>query len=162
MTNSIEIFTDGSSLGNPGPGGYGTVLISGRFRREISQGFRHTTNNRMELLSVIVGLEAIKNDGQNVTVYSDSKYVVDAVNKGWVFMWRVKRFKDKKNPDLWLRFLAVYERHNVKLVWVKGHANNVENNRCDILATTAAAAVRSGNFVVDDVFEQQIAISGEC
>lgn len=151
MTNSITIFTDGSALGNPGAGGYGTVLISGPFRREISQGFRHTTNNRMELLSVIVGLEAIKAAGADVTVYSDSKYVVDAVEKRWVFSWEVKGFKDKKNPDLWQRFLRVYRQHNVRFVWVKGHADNVENNRCDTLATTAA---RGSSLLVDQGYEE--------
>lgn len=150
MANPITIFTDGSALGNPGPGGYGTVLISGTFRREISQGFRHTTNNRMELLSVIVGLEAIKSDGAKVTIYSDSKYVVDAVEKRWVFLWEKKAYKDKKNPDLWRRFLAVYRRHDVRFVWVKGHADNVENNRCDFLATTAA---RSAEQLTDHGYE---------
>lgn len=150
MANPITIFTDGSALGNPGPGGYGTVLISGAFRREISQGFRHTTNNRMELLSVIVGLEAIKSDGAKVTVYSDSKYVVDAVEKRWVFGWEKKDYKDKKNPDLWRRFLAVYRRHDVRFVWVKGHADNVENNRCDFLATSAA---RGSDLLTDHGYE---------
>lgn len=150
MANPITIFTDGSALGNPGPGGYGTVLISGAFRREISQGFRHTTNNRMELLSVIVGLEAIKSDGAKVTVYSDSKYVVDAVEKRWVFGWEKKDYKDKKNPDLWRRFLAVYRRHDVRFVWVKGHADNVENNRCDFLATSAA---RGTDLLTDHGYE---------
>lgn len=150
MANSIDIFTDGSALGNPGRGGYGVVLISGQYRREISQGFRLTTNNRMELLSVIVALECIKNEGESVKVYSDSKYVVDAVNKGWVFMWRVKGFKNKKNPDLWQRFLAIYEKHNVKFIWVKGHATNVENNRCDVLATSAA---RGAQLLCDEVYE---------
>lgn len=147
MANSITIFTDGSALGNPGAGGYGTVLISGPFRREISQGFLHTTNNRMELLSVIVGLEAIKSPGANVTVYSDSKYVVDAVEKKWVFGWEKIGYKNKKNPDLWQRFLMAYRQHNVRFVWVKGHADNVENNRCDALATSAA---RSFNLLVDE------------
>lgn len=150
MANPITIFTDGSALGNPGPGGYGTVLISGAFRREISQGFRHTTNNRMELLSVIVGLEAIKSDGAKVTVYSDSKYVVDAVEKRWVFGWEKKGYLGKKNPDLWRRFLAVYRRHDVRFVWVKGHADNVENNRCDFLATSAA---RGSDLLTDHGYE---------
>lgn len=150
MANPITIFTDGSALGNPGRGGYGTVLISGAFRREISQGFRHTTNNRMELLSVIVGLEAIKCDGAKVTVYSDSKYVVDAVEKRWVFGWEKKDYKDKKNPDLWRRFLVVYRRHDVRFVWVKGHADNVENNRCDFLATSAA---RGSDLLTDHGYE---------
>lgn len=120
------------------------MLLAGSFRREISQGFTRTTNNRMELLAVIVGLEAIKEGGAEVTVYSDSKYVVDAVEKRWVVGWEAKGFKDKKNPDLWRRFLAVYRRHRVRFVWVKGHAENVENNRCDFLATTAARGPKLG------------------
>lgn len=117
---TITIYTDGSALGNPGPGGYGAVLLSGRHRKELSQGFRLTTNNRMELMAVCVALEALKFDGSDVTVYSDSKYVVDAVTKGWVFGWVKKQFAGKKNPDLWMRFLRVYRHHNVRFVWVKG------------------------------------------
>ena len=123
---TITIYTDGSALGNPGPGGYGAVLLSGRHRKELSQGFRLTTNNRMELMAVCVALEALKFDGSDVTVYSDSKYVVDAVTKGWVFGWVKKQFAGKKNPDLWMRFLRVYRHHNVRFVWVKGHADTVE------------------------------------
>lgn len=134
----ITIYTDGAAAGNPGRGGYGVVLISPPYRKELSAGFRLTTNNRMELLAVITGLEALKRDGCNVTVYSDSRYVVDAVDKGWVFGWEKKGFKDKKNPDLWRRFLTVYRRHRVKMVWVKGHDGNPENERCDQLAVTAA------------------------
>jgi ribonuclease HI len=136
--NPIIIFTDGSSRGNPGPGGYGVVLISGSYRKELSKGFKLTTNNRMELLAVIVALEELKNPGSNVSVYTDSKYVVDAVEKGWVFGWEKKAFKDKKNPDLWIRFLSIFRNHRVKFYWVKGHATNLENNRCDKLATEAA------------------------
>lgn len=134
----VTIYTDGSALGNPGRGGYGVVLLSGRHRKELSAGYSLTTNNRMELLAVIAGLEILKYEGCNVTVYSDSQYVVNAVEKGWVFGWASKGFKDKKNPDLWRRFLEVYQRHNVKLVWVKGHANIPENERCDQLAVAAA------------------------
>ena len=134
----VTIYTDGSSLGNPGAGGYGVVLISHPYRKELSEGFRLTTNNRMELLAVIKGLEALKIDGTTATVYSDSKYVVDAVEKGWVFNWERKGFSGKKNPDLWRRFLAVYRRHRVRFVWIKGHAETVENNRCDQLAVAAA------------------------
>lgn len=158
MANSIDIFTDGSALGNPGAGGYGVVMICGKFRREISEGFRFTTNNRMELLAVIVALETLKSDGEHVRIYSDSKYVVDAVNKGWLFSWQAKGYKDKKNPDLWRRFLQVYNRHNVKFVWVKGHASNVENNRCDELATTAA---RCAALSVDLAYEQIVSGDGE-
>ena len=134
----ITIYTDGSSLGNPGPGGYGVVMISGHHRKEMSEGFRLTTNNRMELMSVIVALETLKNDGSAVTIYSDSKYVVDSVEQKWVFGWEKKDFKKKKNPDLWQRFLEVYRKHKVKFVWVKGHHTTKENNRCDELAVEAA------------------------
>ena len=134
----ITIYTDGSSLGNPGPGGYGTVLLSGKFRKELAQGLKKTTNNRMELMAVIVGLESLKVEGSDVLVYSDSKYVVDAVEKGWVFSWVKKGFKDKKNPDLWKRFLKIYPKHKVKFKWVKGHAGIPENERCDQLAVQAA------------------------
>lgn len=135
---SITIYTDGSSLGNPGPGGYGIVLLSGPHRKELSRGFRLTTNNRMELMAVCVALEALKVQGADVVIYSDSKYVVDAVTKGWVFGWVRKGFAGKKNPDLWMRFLRIYRCHNVRFVWVKGHAETVENNRCDQLAVAAA------------------------
>lgn len=138
MSANIQIYTDGAARGNPGPGGYGAVLLSGVHRKELSDGFKMTTNNRMELLAVIVGLEALKYDGCNVTVYSDSEYVVNAVTKGWVFGWEQKRFKDKKNPDLWLRFLKIYRKHKVSFIWVKGHAGNPLNERCDQLATAAA------------------------
>lgn len=141
-TPVITIYTDGSALGNPGKGGYGVVLISGPHRKELSAGFRLTTNNRMELMAVCVALETLKFEGSDVTIYSDSKYVVDAVSKGWVFSWEQKRFKDKKNPDLWMRFLNSYRRHKVRFVWVKGHAETVENNRCDTLAVAAANSDR--------------------
>ena len=137
-TPVITIYTDGSSLGNPGPGGYGVVLISGPHRKELSAGFRLTTNNRMELMAVCVALEALKFEGSDVTIYSDSKYVVDAVSKGWVFGWAKKGFNGKKNPDLWMRFLNIYRRHTVRFVWVKGHAGHPYNERCDVLATTFA------------------------
>ncbi|MCO4819128.1 MAG: ribonuclease HI [Bacteroidetes bacterium] len=134
----ISIYTDGASRGNPGPGGFGTVIKKGTRRKEFSGGFRLTTNNRMELLAVIIGLEALLKPNLQVTIYSDSKYVVDAIEKKWVFGWVKKGFKDKKNPDLWRRFLQIYPKHKVKMVWVKGHAGNVENERCDQLATEAA------------------------
>jgi ribonuclease HI len=137
MPNDITIFTDGASSGNPGPGGFGVVLISGKHRLEKSAGFRLTTNNRMELLAVIEGLEALKNPGSRVVVYTDSKYVADSVEKGWVFQWETKGFKKKKNPDLWIRFLKIYRKHNVRFVWIKGHANNIENEVCDRLAVDA-------------------------
>ena len=135
---SIKIYTDGAAKGNPGKGGYGIVLISGKHRKEICGGFEKTTNNRMELLAVIVALEHIKKPNAQITVYSDSKYVVDAIEKKWVFSWNKNNFNKKKNPDLWRRFLVVYKKHRVKFIWVKGHANNKENNRCDVLAVSAA------------------------
>ena len=146
----VIIYTDGSSRGNPGPGGYGTVLKYGQYRKELSEGFRKTTNNRMELLAVIKGLEALTRDGLDVTIYSDSKYVVDSVEKGWLWGWVKKGFKDKKNPDLWLRFIPVYKKHNVKFNWVKGHAGNPENERCDQLAVQGAEGI---NLKVDQGFE---------
>jgi len=147
---NIVVYTDGSSRGNPGPGGYGTVMMSGQYRKELSQGFVKTTNNRMELLAVIVALEEIKNAGANVTVYSDSKYVVDSIEKKWVFGWQKKNFKDKKNPDLWKRFLKIFPKHKLQMVWVKGHANNTENERCDKLAVDAA---KGDNLIPDLGFE---------
>lgn len=150
MANVI-MYTDGAATGNPGPGGYGVVLISGPFRKELSAGFKLTTNNRMELLAVIVGLEALKQNENNVTIYSDSRYVVDSITKKWVNSWVKTGFKDKKNPDLWMRFLAVAERQNIQMVWVKGHANIPENERCDQLATAAA---RMKNLLTDHYYEK--------
>ncbi len=134
----ITIYTDGSALGNPGNGGYGAVLMAGKHYKELSEGYKLTTNNRMELLAVIKGLEQLKGEGHNVTIYSDSKYVVDAIKKGWVFNWVKQGFKGKKNSDLWKRFLKIYPKHNVKMVWVKGHAGNKYNEVCDQLAVKAA------------------------
>ncbi len=138
MSAEITIYTDGAARGNPGPGGYGVVMMSGKHRKELSEGFRLTTNNRMELLAVIKALEALKQPGSKVTIFTDSKYVADAVNKGWVFQWERNGFKKKKNPDLWKRFLEIYRKHNVRLVWVKGHDNIKENERCDHLAVEAS------------------------
>jgi ribonuclease HI len=138
MSFKITIYTDGASSGNPGPGGYGAVLMSGIHKKELSAGYKLTTNNRMELLAVIVALESLKYENCDVTVYTDSKYVADSVTKGWVFSWVKKRFKDKKNPDLWMRFLEIYKMHKVNFVWVKGHANNPYNERCDQLAVEAS------------------------
>ena len=146
----ITIYTDGASSGNPGPGGYGIVLISGKHRKEVSEGFRLTTNNRMELLAVIIALEMIKYEGAKITLYTDSKYVADAVNKGWVFEWEKKRFKNKKNPDLWKRFLKIYRKHDVTFVWVRGHNNNKENEKCDQLAVEA---YKYGNLQIDTAYE---------
>jgi ribonuclease HI len=138
MASEITIYTDGAARGNPGPGGYGVVLISGRHRLEKSEGFRLTTNNRMELMAVITGLESLKIPGSSVVVYTDSRYVADSVEKGWVFRWESKAFKKKKNPDLWIRFLKVFRNHKVKFVWIKGHASNPENELCDRLAVEAS------------------------
>lgn len=146
----ITIYTDGAAKGNPGPGGYGTILDFQGKRKELSEGFRMTTNNRMELLAVIKGLEAIKKPGWNVLVYSDSKYVVDAVEKGWLKGWVTKGFKGKKNVDLWKRYLKIAEKHNVKFKWVKGHAGHPENERCDELAVMAA---EGSGLKVDKEFE---------
>jgi ribonuclease HI len=134
----IVIYTDGAARGNPGPGGLGVVMKYGSHRKEISEGYSLTTNNRMELLAVIRGLEALKRDGLKVKIYTDSRYVSDAVNKGWVFGWEAKRFKKKKNVDLWIRFLEVYRKYTVSFVWVKGHASIPENERCDQLAVEAS------------------------
>ena len=147
----ITIYTDGSAKGNPGNGGYGAVMMSGKYKKELSEGFRMTTNNRMELLSVIVALESIKTDGADVQIFSDSKYVVDSVEKGWVFGWQKKGFKGKKNIDLWKRFLLVYPKHTIKLNWVKGHAGNEYNEICDTLAVNAADG---DNLLVDKGYEQ--------
>jgi ribonuclease HI len=149
----ITVYTDGSALGNPGPGGYGIVLMAGKHRKELSGGFRKTTNNRMELLAVIIALETLKNPGSQVVIYSDSSYVVDAVEKGWVFNWVKKGFKNKKNPDLWRRFLEIYPKHKVQLKWVKGHAGIPENERCDRLAVEAA---QQSNLPPDEAYEKSV------
>ena len=147
---TITIYTDGSSRGNPGPGGFGIVLMSGQYRNDVACGFRRTTNNRMELLGVITALEMLKIPNSNVTVYTDSKYVADAINQKWLYGWIQKGFNKVKNPDLWSRFVRIYKQHNVKFVWVKGHADNPYNNRCDQLAVAAATGT---NLLVDDYFE---------
>ena len=134
----ITLYTDGSSRGNPGPGGYGAILIYQGHEKELSGGYRLTTNNRMELLAVIKGLEALKKPNQEVMVYADSQYVVNAVAKGWLVSWEKKGFEKKKNVDLWQRFLRLYRVHRVQMVWVEGHAGHVYNERCDVLATQAA------------------------
>ncbi len=147
----VTMYTDGGASGNPGPGGYGTLLMYGEHVKEMSEGFRLTTNNRMELMAVIVGLEALTRDGVEVDVYSDSKYVVDAVMKRWVFNWEKKGYKDKKNPDLWQRFLRIYRKHHVTFHWVKGHAGNPLNERVDAMAV---AAYQTGNLLTDAWYEQ--------
>ena len=149
----IEIFTDGSSRGNPGPGGYGIIMEwkGKEYIKEFSEGFRMTTNNRMELLAVIIGLETLRRDGVAVVVYSDSKYVIDAVKKKWVFNWEKKDFKNKKNPDLWKRFLKIHRNHKVDYQWIKGHNAHPQNERCDRLAHTAA---KKSPINIDTYFEQ--------
>lgn len=149
----IIIFTDGAARGNPGPGGFGIVLKARDKRKELSAGYRLTTNNRMELLAVIVALEALKIPGSQVTIYTDSRYVSEAVEKGWVFEWERKQFKKKKNPDLWKRFLKIYPKHQVRFIWVKGHANIPENERCDQLAVEASLG---NKLLVDEVYESEI------
>ena len=149
----ILLYTDGSSIGNPGPGGYGLIMewVGKNLIKEFSKGFIETTNNRMELLAVIIGLELLKKDGFNVVVFSDSKYVVDAVKKKWLFEWKKNNFKKKKNIDLWKRFLKVYKKHNVYFQWIKGHNKHPQNERCDQLAVKAA---RGKNLKSDEFFEQ--------
>ena len=149
----LIIYTDGSARGNPGPGGYGAVLQWGSTVKELSQGYRLTTNNRMELMAVIVALESLTREGIDIVIYSDSAYVVNSVEKKWVFGWAKKGYAGKKNPDLWERFLKVYKKHKIKFVWVKGHADNPGNNRCDVLATMAAD---SRNWLEDVGYERSL------
>jgi ribonuclease HI len=153
MSSKINIYTDGSSLGNPGPGGYGIIMEweGKQYVKEFSDGFRLTTNNRMELLAVIVGLETLKTQPMEVVVYSDSKYVIDAVQKKWVFSWEKKAFKDKKNSDLWKRYLNIHRKHKVHFHWVKGHNEHPQNERCDQLAVQAAKKLAVN---IDSFFEQ--------
>lgn len=150
--DKVIIYTDGASRGNPGNGGFGVVLMSGVHRKELSGGFKTTTNNRMELLAVISGLEALKRPCE-VTIYSDSKYVIDSIEKGWLWGWVRKDFAGKKNKDLWLRYLEASKSHNIKFVWVKGHAGNVNNERCDFLATSAAD---STDLLIDKEYEAMV------
>ncbi|UPQ80327.1 ribonuclease HI [Flavobacterium azooxidireducens] len=154
MSHQIHIYTDGAAKGNPGPGGYGVVmeLVGSPYKKEFYEGFRYTTNNRMELLAVIVGLEKLKNPNTTVLVTSDSKYVVDAVEKRWVFQWEKKGFAGKKNPDLWMRFLKIYRKHKVDFKWVKGHNSHPQNERCDELAVYASGLP---NLSVDAFYEKE-------
>jgi ribonuclease HI len=146
----IKIYTDGAAQGNPGPGGYGVIMKYNAYEKELAEGFRLTTNNRMELLAVIKGLETIKKDGIPVTIYSDSEYVVNAVEKGWLWTWEKKNFKDKANVDLWKRYIPLHQKYKPKFVWVRGHAGHFENERCDRLAVGAAT---SGNLLIDREYE---------
>ncbi len=147
----LEIYTDGAARGNPGPGGYGIVLKWKNTRKELSGGYRHTTNNRMEMMAVIVALESLTRDGLHIRLYSDSKYLIDSIVKKWVYSWVKKGFANKKNKDLWLRLLPLIQKHRIEWIWVKGHAANVENNRCDTLATSAA----DGNTLATDIWYEQ-------
>jgi ribonuclease HI len=149
----INIYTDGAARGNPGNGGYGIVLTSGQYKKELSAGYRYTTNNRMELLAVIVALQQLKNPNMQVNIYTDSKYVCDAIEKKWVFGWKAKGFAGKKNADLWNKFLKIYALHQVKMHWVKGHAGHPGNERCDVLATEAAD--NKSNLLIDHAYEQE-------
>jgi len=153
----VIIYTDGASSGNPGPGGYGVVMISSEhhLRKELSQGYRLTTNNRMELLAVIVGLESLKKQGTEVLIYSDSEYVINAVQKGWLQSWLKTDFKGKKNADLWKRYHQVAQKQQVRFKWVKGHAGNPENERCDQLAVMASKTLP---LLIDEGFEQTITV----
>ena len=153
--NKIHLYTDGSSLGNPGPGGYGAIIewVGKSYKKEISEGYRMTTNNRMELLAVIVGLETLKLQPMEVLVCSDSKYVIDSVQKKWVFGWEKKGFKGKKNPDLWKRYLKIHRKHKVDFQWIKGHNDHPQNECCDWLAVNAA---KQKTLLVDRAFEQNL------
>jgi len=155
MSQQVHIYTDGAAKGNPGPGGYGVVmeLVGSPYKKEFYEGFRLTTNNRMELLAVIVGLEKLKTAQTSVLVISDSKYVVDSVSKGWVFGWEKKGYKDKKNPDLWKRFLIIYRQHKVDFKWIKGHNNHPQNERCDQLAVFAST---QKNLSIDAFYEREV------
>lgn len=148
----VHVYTDGAARGNPGPGGYGIVMewVGKPYRKEFSKGYQHTTNNRMELLAVIEALKKLKKPGTAVLIFTDSKYVVDAVQKGWVFNWEKKGFKDKKNVDLWIEFLKEFRKHQVQFKWIKGHNNHRQNERCDALAVEASKGKR---LLIDSGFE---------
>ena len=148
----IKIYTDGAAQGNPGPGGYGAIMKYKDLVKELSQGFRLTTNNRMELWAVIAGLEAIKKPGIPVTIYSDSQYVVNSVEKGWIWTWEKQNFKKKANPDLWQRYIPLHEKFKPKFVWIRGHAGHPENERCDYLAVKAASGF---DLLIDEGYEKQ-------
>jgi ribonuclease HI len=147
----IHIYTDGAAQGNPGPGGYGVIMKYKQHVKELSGGFRLTTNNRMELLAVIVALEALKKNDMRVTIHSDSKYVVDAIEKGWIWNWEKKNFAKKANADLWQRYIPLHQKFKPHFVWVKGHAGHPENERCDQLAVQAA---EGGHLKIDRWYEE--------
>lgn len=151
--SQLIMYTDGACRGNPGRGGYGTILQWGQSRKELYAGYRRTTNNRMELMAVIAGLEALKRERLQITIYSDSQYLVRAIQEGWLKNWIATNFKGgKKNRDLWERYHELAKKHHIRFVWVKGHADNPNNNRCDELATSAADG---SDLLVDEVFEQE-------
>ena len=147
----VYIYTDGSAKGNPGNGGYGIVMSYNQVVKEFYQGYRLTTNNRMELLAIIVALEKMKTNQYPIHIYSDSKYVIDSITKKWVFDWEKKKYKGKKNSDLWKRYMKLHRQFNLSFHWIKGHDGHKENERCDKLAVLAAEDVR--NHLVDDFFE---------
>ena len=152
MSLRIEIYTDGACSGNPGKGGYGIVMKvpEKNYEKRFSKGFRLTTNNRMELLAVIVALEKLKSTENDIHIYTDSKYVADAINQNWIFGWIKKGFKNVKNPDLWKEFYKLYQLHQPKFHWIKGHAGHFENEICDQLAVKAS---KSSNLEIDSYFE---------
>lgn len=152
QTAQVHIYTDGAARGNPGPGGYGIVMewVGKAYRKEFSKGFKHTTNNRMELLAVIDALKKLKKPGVSAIVFTDSKYVADAVNKKWIFGWEKKNFKDRKNTDLWIEFLKEIRKHNVSFKWIKGHNEHPQNERCDALAV---AASKEKKLLIDEGFQ---------
>jgi len=152
MPSNVTMYTDGAARGNPGPGGYAVILMSGNHRKELSQGYRRTTNNRMELMAVIAGLQSLKKEDLNITIYTDSQYVAKAIQEGWLNKWIATQFKGgKKNKDLWMQFNELAKKHKIKFVWVKGHADNPLNNRCDELATAAADGI---DLLIDEEYEK--------
>jgi ribonuclease HI len=151
MSTTVTIYTDGAAKGNPGRGGYGTILMSGSYKKELSQGYRLTTNNRMEIMAVLAGLKALKKEELTITIYSDSQYVVNTIEKGWLKNWIKTNFKGgKKNKDLWLEYDRLAQNHTIRFMWVKGHADNPYNNRCDQLATAAADG---DSLLIDEAYE---------
>lgn len=152
--NKIHIYTDGSSRGNPGPGGWATLLSYNDNIKEISGGYRYTTNNRMELISVINALKALKKKNLEIIVYSDSKYVVNSINKGWLLNWEKQKFQNRLNADLWQEYLNISKDLNIKVIWVKGHADNKFNNRCDVLATKESSSDNKDLWLVDSLYEK--------
>ncbi len=154
MSHQLTIYTDGAARGNPGPGGYGIVLLWGNNRKEIAAGYRLTTNNRMELLAVIVALQSLTKNNIPITIYTDSKYIVDSIQKKWLNNWINTNFKGgKKNKDLWTQYYELAKQFTIEFVWVKGHTDNPFNNRCDELATSAADGK---HLLIDKAYESGI------